>query len=588
MAWALAAWEVYCVTGERSWLRTAYDIIRRSAEADLLTAYDSETGLFRGESSFLDWRDQSYPRWMDPKDIYQSQALGTNAIHYATYRILAEMARSLGEPSERYDTVADSVRQGMNKYLWQATHGFYGQYRYGRNYQSLSPRAEGLGEALSMIYGVTTTEQRERLARQMPVVPFGVPSFWPYIPNMPPYHNAGIWPQVVGFWTWASAEAGNAAGVEHGLASIYRAAALFLTNKENMVASTGHFEGTELNSDRLIGSVAGNLAAVYRVFFGIRARPDRLVFEPFIPRSYSGERTLRDLRYRDARLTVTVRGFGSAPARILLDGQPVGRAEIPATLAGVHTLEIVMNGKLRKAAIDIAENRYTPETPRAVLEGDRLVWERVPGAAAYTVSRNGCPISTTSRTHARVVRRDGIDEYQVLALDARGFESFLSEPVRVAPSESVRIVQAERDRPETEAGGFTGSGYVSLTTGRNTTVNLPVEVSVAGVYSIDVRYANGSGPVNSSDKAAVRTLLVDGRRRGGVVMPQRGTDLWNDWGYSNPLRVRLAAGKHTLMITYTESDQNMNRTVNTALLDHVRLTRLALEGARARPRRCLK
>ena len=47
MAWALAAWEVYCVTGERSWLRTAYDIIRRSAEADLLTAYDPETGLFR-------------------------------------------------------------------------------------------------------------------------------------------------------------------------------------------------------------------------------------------------------------------------------------------------------------------------------------------------------------------------------------------------------------------------------------------------------------------------------------------------------------------------------------------------------------
>lgn len=335
MAWALAAWELYCVTGERSWLRTAYDI-------------------------------------------------------------------------KRYDTVADSVRQGMNKYLWQATHGYYGQYRYGRNYQSLSPRAEGLGEALSIIYGVTTTEQRERLARQMPVVPFGAPSFWPYIPNIPAYHNAGIWPQVVAFWTWASAEAGNTAGVEHGLAFTYRAAALFLTNKENMVASTGHFEGTELNSDRLIGSVAGNLAAIYRVFFGMRARPDRLVFEPFIPRSYSGERTLRDLRYREARLTVTVSGFGSAPARILLDGQPVGRVEIPATLAGVHTLEIVMNGKLRKAAIDIAENCYTPETPRSVLEGDRLVWERVPGAAAYTISRNGCPISTTSRTHARVVRRDGL------------------------------------------------------------------------------------------------------------------------------------------------------------------------------------
>src|SRR6185295_1194044 len=99
MTWALAAWEVYAMTGDRTWLRQSYDIIRRSAEADRHAAFDPATGLFRGESSFLDWREQSYPRWMQPADIYQSEALGTNAVHHGAYRVLAAMARELGEPA---------------------------------------------------------------------------------------------------------------------------------------------------------------------------------------------------------------------------------------------------------------------------------------------------------------------------------------------------------------------------------------------------------------------------------------------------------------------------------------------------------
>src|SRR5688572_3201007 len=136
MVWALAAWELYAATGDRDWLRQAYDIVRRSAEADLHAALDQETGLFNGESSFLDWREQSYPRWMQPADIYRSQNLGTNAIHYAAYRALANMARALGEPesghSARWDSVAAGIARGMTEHLWQPERGWYGQFRYGR------------------------------------------------------------------------------------------------------------------------------------------------------------------------------------------------------------------------------------------------------------------------------------------------------------------------------------------------------------------------------------------------------------------------------------------------------------------------
>ena len=100
MIWAIAAWEVYKSTGDMDWLKKSYNIIKNSAEDDLNTVFDKSTGLFRGESSFLDWREQTYPRWMDPKDIYSSENLGTNAVHYQAFVILAKMAKILGESSE--------------------------------------------------------------------------------------------------------------------------------------------------------------------------------------------------------------------------------------------------------------------------------------------------------------------------------------------------------------------------------------------------------------------------------------------------------------------------------------------------------
>ncbi|GAC1646879.1 MAG: hypothetical protein NVS4B3_00060 [Gemmatimonadaceae bacterium] len=573
MSWALAAWELYAATGDRGWLQTAYDVVRRSAEADLHAAFDPTTELFRGESSFLDWREQSYPRWMEPRDIYQSQALGTNIVHYGAYRVLADMARELGKPSERWSAIADTVRRGINAHLWQADRGWYGQFRYGRLAATLSPRSEGLGESLSIIYGAATLGQRTRLVQSTPVVAFGMPSFWPYIADVKSYHNAAIWPFVTAYWGWAAAEAGNTAGVEHALASIYRPAALFLTNKENMAAATGHFEGTELNSDRQLWSVAATLATTFRMLFGIRLHHDRLVFRPMVPRSYNGDRTLRGLRYRNALLTVVIRGFGDGVASARLDERRLERAEISARLVGEHRLVVTMNGRWGSGHTNIVDNRYAPATPHAVQSGDTVAWRPVQGAVRYAVYRDGRHFVTTPDTSVRVASEAGAVEHQVLAIDATGLESFLSEPVRQVPDAAVLTVKPTQDL-ERVFEGFTGAGYTRLTGDRNTTLELPsVRVSAAGVYAIEARYANGSGPINSGDKAAVRTLLVDGRPVGVLVMPHRGTDLWTDWGYTNSLSVPLSAGAHTVTVAYTPLDRNMSGRVSTALLDYVRVTR---------------
>ncbi|PEN13430.1 glycogen debranching protein [Longibacter salinarum] len=579
MTWALAAWEVYLTTGDKDWLEEIYPIIRRSAEADQHAVYNPDTGLVHGESSFMDWREQSYPDWMDPRDIYLSQTLSTNVVHARMYEILGSIAEEKGEDGSRWHEIAGSIRDGINEHLWLPEKDLYSEFRYGRNAYSAVPRTEALGSALAILTDVPSKERQSMMAQNHPVVEFGVPSFWPYIPNIPPYHNAGYWPFVGAYWTWASAEAGNTPGVEHGLGTMYRAAALFLTNKENLVAETGHFEGTQINSDRQLWSVAGTLASVYRVLFGMRFDRDGLHIQPFIPEGYTGTRTLEGVAYRDAVLDITVRGHGSRIVQITLDGQALDEPIIPADLSGQHEVRVIMTGGLPDGRVRIVENRYTPATPDVKRDGDVLTWSLVEGATAYRVIRNGKPVETVEATRhdLKSTQPASLHEYQVAAIGEGGLESFLSEPVRVVADPAVRVIPADAFAQPLESTdpGFSGDGYLPLTKEQNTSVEIELTVEESGMYAIDVRYANGHGPVNTSNKAAIRTMDVGGTTD-VIVMPQRGDDVWNDWGYSNPVHVRLPAGTHTLRLSYTDFDENMNRETNAAHLDHIRLTRIGL------------
>ena len=262
-------------------------------------AYDPETGLVRGESSFLDWREQTYPRWMQPADIYQSENLGTNAVHYQANTVLAQMAAKLGQPgvAAQYKRQAEAIKFGINQHLWQAEKGYYGQYRYGRTCAGqLSPRAEALGEALCVLFGVAEGERAQTVVSKTPTTPFGISCLYPQIPGVPPYHNDAVWPFVQSFWALAAARAGNEASLTESMAAIYRPAALFLTNKENFVARNGDFAGTQINSSNMLWSLSGSLSLVYKVLFGMQYQGDRLVFRPFVPAGLpTGHRRLDEL-----------------------------------------------------------------------------------------------------------------------------------------------------------------------------------------------------------------------------------------------------------------------------------------------------
>ncbi|MCK4749581.1 MAG: hypothetical protein KAT15_21150, partial [Bacteroidales bacterium] len=401
--WSLAAWEIFKVTGDMEWLRNSYRIIKNTLEDDYKTLHSDSTGMFRGESSFLDWREQTYPRWMSNADIHVSENLGTNAVHYQAHIIAAEMARLLGEPFEIYLERAEGIRKGINKYLWMEEKGYYGQYLYGRTYMNLSPRFEALGEALAILFDIADPEQAKSIIARSPVTAYGTSCIFPQIPGIPPYHNNGIWPFVQSFWNLAAGKAGNEAALEHGLASIYRAGGLFLTNYENFVAETGDYVGTEINSHRMLWSMAGNLAMVHRLFMGLSFEVDGIQFQPVIPKVYTGTKTLSNFKYRNAVLEITVIGHGNAIAEITLDGDPLENAFLPGSVSGKHQIEIVMlNNDFTEKSINLVPNKFSLPNPHAQLTNSKIVWDAIPEADFYNIIRNGNLISTVTDIYFNV------------------------------------------------------------------------------------------------------------------------------------------------------------------------------------------
>ncbi|MDF7814387.1 glycogen debranching protein [Hymenobacter sp. YC55] len=579
VVWATAAWEIYLTSGDEDWLRQVYPIIRSSVEDDQLNAYNSATGLVRGESSFLDWREQTYPTWMQPADIYQSECLGTNAVHYQTNVVLALMATQLGDPeaAAQHQAQAESIKAAINQHLWLPDQGYYGQYRYGRTYPILSPRAEALGEALTVLFGIADAERSRSVVARTPVMDYGVPCIYPQIPGILPYHNNGVWPFVESYWGLAAAKAGNEAAFMESIAAVARAAALFLTNKENFVASNGDFAGTQVNSNVMLWSISGALGLVYKGLFGMEFHVDGLRFRPFVPQALQGTRRLTGFRYRQATLDIELRGFGNVIRIITLDGQPLLDATVPASLSGQHTLYIELtNDVLPVSTQNKVAHHVSPSTPIVSYAANLLSWLAAEGVDSYKVLRNGQPIERTTKTSFLVPTPTLYAEYQVVAVDALGFESFASEPQPVGTAAAGLTFEFEAstlpsEKPHQE---HTGNGVIKTSATVNQSVAATLAVPSTGSYAVNFRYANGNGPVSTSNKCAVRTLRINQQVVGTIVLPQRGEDAWEDWGFSNSIVVNLQEGSYTLLLSLEPANENMNGEVNEALLDTIRLTKV--------------
>lgn len=555
--WVGAAWEIYKVTGDMQWLRTVYPIAKRSLEVDMRTVFEEKIGLVRGESSFIDWREQSYPVWMEPADIYDTKCLGTNMVFYIALTSAAEMGRILGDDvtSETFEAKAQHIKDGINKHLWMDDCGYYAQYLGGRNDDLLYTKSETLGQALSILWGVAEGARAARLSENMPVVDYGAPVFWPWIPDQPPYHNQAVWPFVQSYWIHACAKAGNEMGVLHGVGAVWRAAMMYATNKENYVADTGNWRGTQINSSNMLWSLSGNLSITFKLLLGMNFCADSILFAPVVPQSLKAVRTIRNFRYRNATLDVTVSGYGDRVRTFRLDGKEKGQYVIPGDLEGYHTVEIVMSDSFRNdLTINLQPAKWTSLMPSVRVEGDYMYWDMVEGADHYEVYVAGEKAMETSEGRVEI-KPEWTGDVQVVAVAADGTPSFPSEPFNL--SEKVFLKFRE----------------TMLTMKEGKEFEVSMDVPESGEWSLSWNYANGTGPVNTDNNCGIRMLYVDGARVGINIFPHRGTDDWENWGWTIPETIGLSKGTHRFVLKCESDSDNMDKTVNDFKIRELCLTR---------------
>lgn len=584
MVWTLAAWEIYKVTGDKSWLEKVFPIVERSIAKDDATIY-SEKGLVKGETSFIDWREQSYPKWMQTVDISQSEAMGTNVMYAAALKAASEMASVLGKKalSAEYLKKSEALAEAIEKTFALPDKGYWGMYTYGAFNKLVNPRAESLGLALSILYDIASPERQRMISESTPQTPFGTPVFYPQISDMPSYHNNALWPWVASYWGLAQAKAGNEQGVMEAIGSVFRPAALFTTNKENLNLDNGDYY-TELNSSNMLWCLAGNLALTDKILFGLYYEKDGLRVAPFVPKAFEGTRTLANYPYRDGRLDVTVEGYGDSVAELWLDGKKIDADKVIAAKKidkGTHTLRVVMdNEPIPGMALNRQPNLKAPLTPITRISLDpsynmTLEWDPIEYIGEYIVLLDG---EEYLHTHSTTIPIHKVGSYQVIGVSADGVQSFASKPLQTIPAPDYKPsslaklpVSAEVSYlPAGEITGFTENGFAE-TDKSSGPLDIEIDIPLDGEYLLEYFYANGNGPVNTENKCAIRTLLVDGQKVGTIVMPTRGVGNWSDWGLTNAVAAKMKKGKHTITLQYLPENSNMNLDTNHALIDRLRV-----------------
>jgi hypothetical protein len=201
------------------------------------------------------------------------------------------------------------------------------------------------------------------------------------------------------------------------------------------------------------------------------------------------------------------------------------------------------------------------------------MWDDIPNAKEYKIFVNGKIHSKQTINRFVVNDNHKFAEVSVIAVDSLGYESFMSEPIIIS-NDLENLTKPDNENILTEIKRYTGNGYIQSTQISNNNINFDIEIPVSGTYAIDFRYANGNGPINTNNACAIRSLYLDDKFTASIVFPQRGDKIWDDWGFSNSVLIKLDKGNHNFTLQYDPINMNMNVTKNEVLIDAIRIIRV--------------
>lgn len=548
VVWALGASELLKqLSGPTkiSFEKKAIEAIEETVLVDREYVYDKADGLYRGEQSFLDWREQTYPIWTksNTTPIGESKTLSTNICHYYALKFIGEKTGG----NNRYKKWALELKKSINNIFWSEEEGLYRSMILPSTINEPLKKYDLLGNALAVILEVADSERASKVVSSYPHTEAGAPVVHPQLREVPIYHNRGIWPFVSCYAMLAAKKVNNEKVFSRHLSTLMTAATINLSNMENMEFLTlspwfedGDNSGPVVNSERQLWSVAGYLNSVISGLYGIELTEAGLMINPFVPakiRNYDFEATdkisLKGYEYRNRKIDLVlnfpqreegVQGVYRAK-EVFLNNKKVNAKKVilHSSLTKNSVIEVTMELQTSSEIInhyDVlspeAPNRdemralFAPEMPvyQSVKEGlDFVKFGLTPSLLTeIAVFRNGNYASTLP--HCEFVTVAGLqmgDKVSLIAIDksskleSHPTEAYTFKPqvqfIAIDEKNSIFNTNIKKNDSFHEAWGATKQELCFD----------EIKVDAPGMYRIEVAYRN-LGPENTGITACVKWL----------------------------------------------------------------------------------
>ncbi|MCC7634588.1 Six-hairpin glycosidase-like protein [Stenotrophomonas rhizophila] len=494
VVWFLAA---RALLDDPAFAGQTWQALQATLAQDRAAVFDPRIGLYRGETSFLDWREQTYPDWTakDVRFIGDSFALSTNVLHYQALRLAERLARERGDARVAdYAGWADALAVQIDARFWREDAGLYMSYIGEAAHPVPYAKYDLLAISLGVLADVFPADRARRALANYPAVEGGSPVVWPQQAQQPIYHNRAVWPFVSAYSLRAARRLDDAARIQLEIQSLMRGTALAGSNMENyemrrlaVHVDEGALSGPVVNSPRQLWSVAGYLSMVLEGVFGVEADGSVAPKLPtaLVPQLF-GKRSSIELDDGKTRYVLKL------PRK--LDGQLLvaGRTTRRGNTVTVQLVAAPAPGSAEPRSVASASAAaYAPATPTAPNPVKRGRAWSIPFPANHVLWLDGRAVTSASP----------------LTLSDDGHQHCLSLTRRDGPLESLHS-------PTTCVGlqqRLAGARQWSWTAAAPTRVR------------IRLRYANPNGPINTGVTAAVKQLVAQcpgqPAQRATVVMP---------------------------------------------------------------------
>ncbi|MHC1669635.1 Six-hairpin glycosidase-like protein [Stenotrophomonas maltophilia] len=477
VVWFLAARHLL---DDPAFAEQVWQALQGTLAQDRAMVFDPQMGLYRGETSFLDWREQTYPDWTreNVRFIGDSYALSTNVLHYQALRLAEQMAAQRGDDRRaQYKAWADELAVRIDARFWRDDMGQYMSYIGEAAHPVPYAKVDLLGLSLGILADVLPEARARRALANYPMRPAGSPVVWPQEAQQPIYHNRAIWPFVSAYSLRAARQLDDAPRIAAEIRSLMQGAALAGSNMENyeLVSQAVHVDegalsGPVVNSERQLWSVAGYLAMVTEGVFGVQ---DDGRVQPKLPAALVPE-----LFGTHPRITLEANGKRYVLERPQNVGDGLLVAGRTTTRGSTTTVQLVAAPAATGFAATTADaNMRAPATPVAPQALRRGAGWNVPVAADQVLWKDGKAV-TDSNGVARI-SDDGLQHCLSLTRREGTLESLHSPMLCVGPQQ---VLKGE------ERWQFTSAK--------------------AGQVRLRLQYRNPNGPINTGVTAAVKQLVL--------------------------------------------------------------------------------